>query len=1226
MENPGLQGDPNTSAAAAQGGARTGPPQLSYTVQLRAENLCKPEAAVVSEPCEDAETAMVVSSSCSETVLADVAASDFPEKEFPVFSATRSFPRQFYTNSGTTQALSWTSETRIPDGYTVSRCIDKGIVASVSQYLPPYTVLAASEVSTAAGSADVFGRLAMTTYIQDAQNECGLLVPREASACTSFSDPAVAGLGSGCITFREKFSEPAGHGGRVPHRHSFAPISAAAAAVPAPAATLAPLTSSAALGCWNPSPDLQELSSQLSSSSCPSWYNTTGAAVPPHPSPTVPSGPMDWASAHSRSCYEPLEIPPVQTSVPVTPPGHYGPDPYLRTSGYTTNKLSGDPCMNGAFSSQTQTVVSVAPTGVCPMQEYSAHEGLGDSDDSTPCSCADFSSAQSCGQYARMQQASRSSSDSQSRRDADHSTNSAWSVHEQGDVIKDDPLEEQEVPDDGSNKDFTESDDEGVRDYRKGGYHPVHVHELYANRYRIEAKLGWGHFSTVWLATDLKASPPRYVAIKFQKSAKHYTDAAYDEIQLLTAVQRASQHYTWRSQFHSLTESIVSSRRPRGKSVVDLYDYFEHHGPNGKHVCMVFEVMGPNLLTLIKQYNFGGVPVDLVRKIASHLLVALAYLHDYCGVIHTDLKPENVLVTGQDLPPPRLFNSKTDCRPDYTRSAYVRDANVRPKQGVKQASAFVPSDNATTDAPSSRPDQAAGGVNDSSDNWEKKIRPRQSLRSSLQLETIETGSHQPASGCAAKTTDQRKSSREGLHTASAVDSLQAALRTLQEELSQSSGKTLRKKLKKKIRAKLKQIENLRGGQPANQLPSCSNTPLEQPLDASPTTKRKESVAPEASVANRSRQATDKYPPYVRHRLKPAGSDPSLLCSYRDNVAAATFEGDVLYSRPMYHYATYRRLFPEEYYDTLGRKTGFLPLTQYKRSPSRPLDYTPSWKEDPRTVALLETTDPSASTAASDGRSCPGPPQASQKPVDLSQCEGRQDGNEEKGPLTTWPLTTVLTSQGPVELKPTDPMLFLRSTSEFKIADLGNGCWIHKHFSPDIQTRQYRSPEVLIGAGYDASADMWSFACTIFELITGDYLFEPRGTEHYSRSEDHLALIIELLGPIPQHLIHHSTFGRQMFDSYGNLRNIRDLNTWGLQDVLEKRYKLTHAEAENLTDFLLPMLAIDPKQRATAAQMLRHPWLSLQGISKEPLPPRAKMTPPDVLRFATQRHPGLSAVP
>jgi serine/threonine-protein kinase SRPK3 len=74
----------------------------------------------------------------------------------------------------------------------------------------------------------------------------------------------------------------------------------------------------------------------------------------------------------------------------------------------------------------------------------------------------------------------------------------------------------------------------------------------------------------------------------------------------------------------------------------------------------------------------------------------------------------------------------------------------------------------------------------------------------------------------------------------------------------------------------------------------------------------------------------------------------------------------------------------------------------------------------------------------------------------------------------------------------------------KICDLGNGCWTYHHFSTEIQTRQYRSPEVIIGSNYGTSADMWSFACMIFEMATGDFLFEPRKGKNYSKDDDHLA--------------------------------------------------------------------------------------------------------------------------
>jgi serine/threonine-protein kinase SRPK3 len=48
----------------------------------------------------------------------------------------------------------------------------------------------------------------------------------------------------------------------------------------------------------------------------------------------------------------------------------------------------------------------------------------------------------------------------------------------------------------------------------------------------------------------------------------------------------------------------------------------------------------------------------------------------------------------------------------------------------------------------------------------------------------------------------------------------------------------------------------------------------------------------------------------------------------------------------------------------------------------------------------------------------------------------------------------------------------------KIADLGNACWTNQHFTNDIQTRQYRSPEVILGAKWGASTDIWSMACMV----------------------------------------------------------------------------------------------------------------------------------------------------
>lgn len=176
----------------------------------------------------------------------------------------------------------------------------------------------------------------------------------------------------------------------------------------------------------------------------------------------------------------------------------------------------------------------------------------------------------------------------------------------------------------------TTADEEDSEDYCKGGYHPVSVGENFKDgRYTVVRKLGWGHFSTVWLSRDNVTG--KHVALKVVRSAAHYTETAIDEIKLLNKIVAAKPDH------------------PGRKHVVSLLDSFEHKGPNGTHVCMVFEVLGENLLGLIKRWNHRGIPMPLVKQITKQVLLGLDYLHRECGIIHTDLKPENVLIEIGDV-------------------------------------------------------------------------------------------------------------------------------------------------------------------------------------------------------------------------------------------------------------------------------------------------------------------------------------------------------------------------------------------------------------------------------------------------------------------------------------------------------------------------------------------------------------------------------------------------
>jgi serine/threonine-protein kinase SRPK3/serine/threonine-protein kinase SRPK1 len=89
------------------------------------------------------------------------------------------------------------------------------------------------------------------------------------------------------------------------------------------------------------------------------------------------------------------------------------------------------------------------------------------------------------------------------------------------------------------------------------------------------------------------------------------------------------------------------------------------------------------------------------------------------------------------------------------------------------------------------------------------------------------------------------------------------------------------------------------------------------------------------------------------------------------------------------------------------------------------------------------------------------------------------------------------------MKPMEP-IDVRAIKEMKhfkvkIVDMGNACKIEKNRAKLIQTRYYRSPEVIIRRGYDESADIWSLGCTVFELITGRILFRPKKTENYTEN-------------------------------------------------------------------------------------------------------------------------------
>ncbi|XP_029358522.1 SRSF protein kinase 2-like [Echeneis naucrates] len=530
-----------------------------------------------------------------------------------------------------------------------------------------------------------------------------------------------------------------------------------------------------------------------------------------------------------------------------------------------------------------------------------------------------------------------------------------------------------------------EEQQENPADYGIGGYYLVEIGEIFVDRYQVVKKLGWGHFSTVWLCWDMVKG--RFVALKVVKSAQIFTETALDEIKLLKCVRDSD------------------SKDSKRERIVQLIEDFRISGANGEHVCMVLEVLGHHLLQWIIKSNYTGLPLPCVKSILRQVLQGLDYLHTKCKIIHTDIKPENILLGVDEV--------------------YIKKlaANTNLWQ--------LPMSPAITSHPGNR------------------------------------------------------SSREKQSLSSFLGKLTGVFHTLGEWSSKVSRSSVTRLIRK---------DRGRRGQANTSDHKQRDKPHVSFSDVTPPSS--------TCTSNCHSKLTGPSLTLRRH---------TLLLEDRLDLAPHSIR-DSVYSLPDFNTDA----------SVSGSRSMLLPQT--------------ADKEPPRSTASL-----------------PG----------ISDSDAILD---------------LLNPQNADKIR-------------IKIADLGNACWVHKHFTEDIQTCQYRSVEVLIGAEYDTPADIWSTACMAFELATGDYLFDPQSGARFSREEDHIAHIIELLGPLPSQFSLSGRNSKKFFNCKGQLRHISKLKPWSLLEILQDKYEWPREEATQFSSFLLTMLELLPEKRATAAQCLKHPWIT-----------------------------------
>ncbi|XP_037110100.1 SRSF protein kinase 3 isoform X3 [Syngnathus acus] len=759
-----------------------------------------------------------------------------------------------------------------------------------------------------------------------------------------------------------------------------------------------------------------------------------------------------------------------------------------------------------------------------------------------------------------------------------------------------------------------DEEQEDPADYCKGGYHPVKIGDLFNGRYHVIRKLGWGHFSTVWLCWDIQVK--NFVAMKVVKSAQHYTETALDEIKLLRCVR----------------ESDPSD--PNKDMVVQLIDDFKISGVNGIHVCMVFEVLGHHLLKWIIKSNYQGLPLPCVKSIIKQVLQGLDYLHTKCKIIHTDIKPENILMCVDDTfvrrmameatewqkagaPPPSgsavstapqlkpvgkiSKNKKKKLKKKQKRQAELLEKRMLEIEALeREAEKRGERANEEGDEEEEEEEEEEGTNEEERPKIERPSTPRQPTPPGPGMALGESDDDDDEDGEEEEEESSERPTRLTNHTCAAHNEEPGEEEEEEEEgegprindddrdedaeeeatpvaekdapIPPGNGDFIQKEKEeeeeppKGLEMK-KEVERVDQEEKENELEETEKTdeakeeeeeeeddeddttaelltdtssPVKTPTNQTHVAKTNGHIPPPASEGPGARLPTTPEPllcPLVESELSYTDRDLSLSSGYE------MFNGEA--GEP-----------------GLTNGEGQRPRAAVALFPELPLD------PEPASPVCGGTGDTGAGKL-------PGSPAADRSRTVSSSSTGET-------PKARARAADLL-------INPLDPRN--AESIRVKIADLGNACWVHKHFTEDIQTRQYRSIEVLIGAGYSTPADIWSTACMAFELATGDYLFEPHSGEDYSRDEDHIAHIIELLGCIPRHFALSGKYSREFFNRRGELRHITKLKPWSLYDVLVEKYGWAHEDAAHFTQFLLPMLEMVPEKRASAGECLNHAWLN-----------------------------------
>ncbi|EWC46635.1 hypothetical protein DRE_04122 [Drechslerella stenobrocha 248] len=178
-----------------------------------------------------------------------------------------------------------------------------------------------------------------------------------------------------------------------------------------------------------------------------------------------------------------------------------------------------------------------------------------------------------------------------------------------------------------------------------------------------------------------------------------------------------------------------------------------------------------------------------------------------------------------------------------------------------------------------------------------------------------------------------------------------------------------------------------------------------------------------------------------------------------------------------------------------------------------------------------------------------------------------------------------------DLKPENVLLAHPTHSDIKVIDFGSSCLEDEKMYTYIQSRFYRSPEVILGMTYGLPIDMWSLGCILAELYTGYPIF-PGENE-----QEQLACIMEVFGPPEKHLIEKSSRKKLFFDPFGKPRMIVSSKGRRRRPSSKTLQQAIKCDDESFLDFLTSCLRWDPDKRMRPEEAIQHEFITGRKVQK-----------------------------